>query len=388
MPYHQLTAMVLLVNIVIAVTVPSLTADVVADLTTTNFVLAFAVRQQSVVNILFEVVARAPHRWPLRLRWSLAKVYHHGGIHVGTTISGSVWAGVLAVVLTHDRAPAALVVTTWTLVAALFVICFLASPPMRHHHHDLFEASHRFGGWATLAILWVQTVLAGRALWPLVVLSVLVVIPWLRLRRVPVSVERPSDHVAIATLADGTRPAPGSYTAISRHPFGQWHGFALVPRPGDGNFRILVSRAGNWTADFIDSPPAHLWIKGLPTAGVASIATTFTSVLWVATGSGIAPVLPHLLARPANSHLLWVGRSPRKTYGDALVDEVEGSSASATIVDTTLSGKPDTAALARQVQLDVGAEAVICISNKPLTWKVVRTLTAYGIPAFGAIWDS
>ena len=34
------------------------------------------------------------------------------------------------------------------------------------------------------------------------------------------------------------------------------------------------------------------------------------------------------------------------------------------------------------------AEAVICISNKKLTWAVVHNLERRGIPAYGAIWDS
>ena len=38
--------------------------------------------------------------------------------------------------------------------------------------------------------------------------------------------------------------------------------------------------------------------------------------------------------------------------------------------------------------LAFGAEAVICISNKKLTWQVVHGLERRGIPAFGAIWDS
>jgi hypothetical protein len=34
------------------------------------------------------------------------------------------------------------------------------------------------------------------------------------------------------------------------------------------------------------------------------------------------------------------------------------------------------------------AEAVICISNKKLTWQVVHGLERRGIPAYGPIWDS
>ena len=34
------------------------------------------------------------------------------------------------------------------------------------------------------------------------------------------------------------------------------------------------------------------------------------------------------------------------------------------------------------------AEAVVVISNQPLTDKVVYGMMSRGIPAFGAIWDS
>ena len=115
---------------------------------------------------------------------------------------------------------------------------------------------------------------------------------------------------------------------------------------------------------------------------------TFSSVLWIATGSGIASVLPHLLARPNNSHLLWITRSPRDTYGDALVDEIEGAPASALIWDTTVNGNPDVAGLARQMFGHVHIEATVCISNRSATRIVVHDLSARGIPSFGAIWDS
>lgn len=388
MPYHRLSLGIILANVFVACTAPEFTSALVADLTQVNFVVAFAVRCQSIVNLLFAVVTKAPHRWPLAVRSRLARIYHHGGVHVGATVCGTVWTAVLAVLLVGERADPALLVTTGVLVLVLAAIVVLASPPVRHRHHDLFEVSHRYGGWVALAVLAVQTSLADRPVWPLIVLGALVVLPWLRLRRVAITVERPSGHVAIVSLADGTRPLPGTYAPISRHPLGQWHSFALVSSPGEGPFRVFVSRAGDWTRDFIDSPPEHVWLKGVPTAGVASVGAMFSSVLWVATGSGIAPVLPHLLARPKASHLLWIARAPRRTYGDALVEEVETSVEGVTLWDTARDGKPDTVSLARRVAAEVGAEAVIVISNKQLTWEVVRELTAHGTPAYGAIWDS
>lgn len=35
-----------------------------------------------------------------------------------------------------------------------------------------------------------------------------------------------------------------------------------------------------------------------------------------------------------------------------------------------------------------GAEAVVCIANRTVTWHVVHGLEQRGIPAFGPIWDS
>ncbi len=30
-------------------------------------------------------------------------------------------------------------------------------------------------------------------------------------------------------------------------------------------YRLLISRAGDWTSRFIDDPPSHLWVRGVPT---------------------------------------------------------------------------------------------------------------------------
>ena len=44
--------------------------------------------------------------------------------------------------------------------------------------------------------------------------------------------------------------------------------------------------------------------------------------------------------------------------------------------------------LAYEAYTSFDAEAVICISNKKLTWQVVYGMESLGIPAYGAIWDS
>jgi hypothetical protein len=215
-----------------------------------------------------------------------------------------------------------------------------------------------------------------------------VVLPWTRLRRVPVQIDSPSPHVALVRFNYGVTPFAGSSTAVSRSPLLEWHSFANVPAPGESGFRLTISRAGDWTGSLIDDRPTHLWVKGIPTAGVGNIDRLFKRVIWVATGSGIGPCLPHLLAQEVPSRLVWSTRDPLATYGAALLEEILIAQPEAVIWDTTSSGKPDLVRLAYAAYRDFDAEAVICISNKKTTWEVVEQLEIRGIPAYGAIWDS
>ncbi|MFE0646330.1 hypothetical protein ACFW2Y_32710 [Streptomyces sp. NPDC058877] len=400
MHYNRLIALVLLVNLAVAGAAAPGGIDprTSADAVLVNMALAILIRQQYVINALFRVATAAPTSWPLRLRWTLGKVYHFGGLHVGGAVCGTAWFMTLLVQLAITDADPALLAVSSALAVLLGVLVVTALPPVRGRFHDVFERTHRFGGWAALALFWWHTLILvhgdGRSVltapqtWLLVLVTFSVALPWLRLRKVPVSLERPSSHVALVNFDHGHTPFAGSSTAISRRPLWEWHSFANVPAPGRSGFRLTVSRAGDWTGSFIDDAPEEVWVKGITTAGVANIETLFTKVVYVATGSGIGPCLPHLLAAEVPARLVWVTRSPRETYGDALVEEILAAQPDATIWDTSVRGKPDMVRLAYQARQECGAEAVICISNKRVTWKVVHGLERLGIPAYGAIWDS
>lgn len=407
MHYNRLIALVLAVNLafLLSRSGDGLPARTLSDAALVNFAVAIVIRQQYVINLLFRIATAAPTSWPLRIRWALAKVYHFGGVHAGGALAGTLWFLALVVSLTRHAAPAATLAVSYALAVLLLGITATALPPFRARFHDHFEKAHRFGGWAALALFWAQTVLttlddgrgeasaAGRLLtapgvWVLALITFSVALPWLRLRRVPVAVERPSAHVALARFNHGVTPFAGSSTAISRSPLREWHSFANVPAPGESGFRLTISRAGDWTGRFIDDAPSRVWVKGITTAGVANIETLFRKVVYVATGSGIGPCLPHLLAQEVPARLVWATRTPRTTYGDALVDEILAVQPDAVIWDTSEHGKPDMVRLAHAAYADFGAEAVICISNKKLTWQVVHGLECRGIPAYGAIWDS
>jgi hypothetical protein len=225
--------------------------------------------------------------------------------------------------------------------------------------------------------------------WVLAIVTASVAWPWLRLRRVPITVERPSGHVAIVHLEHGVRPAVTAAMAISRRPLDQWHAFATVTTPGRPGCRLFISRAGDWTGRFIDDPPTHVWLRGRPVvAPMAEVALLYERVVYVVTGSGIGPCLGQLLADRVPSRLVWSTRDPRATYGDALVDELTAAQPDAVIWDTTTRGTPDLLALAIDAHRDVGAEAVFVVSNRATTLRLVDDLERRGIPAFGPIFDS
>jgi hypothetical protein len=408
--YNRLVALALAANL--AILADAHDTALAARAVSANLAIAVLVRQRHVWNLAFAVARRVPPRWPLWIRRSAAKVYHLGGLHVGAAVSAVAWFAVFTADLTAQavRAPggtrSALLGLSYALVLLLVAICVLALPVVRRRRHDLFERSHRFLGWLSILLFWAQSVIAdgvprgGAAAWSdllgapqtwvLLVVSASVVEPWLRLRRVAVSVLRPSSHVAVLRFDYGWTPFNGSTTVISRSPLTEWHAFAVVDFEHRQGYRVVVSRAGDWTADLIDDPPASVWVKGGAARGMTSVEPLFGRVVFVATGSGIGPTLTHLVGRPKDRPmtLVWVARSHREVFGDELVDEVLRLVPGARLVDTATHGKPDMVALAYHVARGFRADGVICVANKKVTWDVVYGLESRGIPACGALWDS
>lgn len=369
-----------------------------------NFTLATLIRQQRVVNLLFWAATRVPTSWPLWIRWGAGKVFHFGGLHSSGAVAGSIWFAFLLFGLAANEANDVGHASTLTLALSAVMIVLMALMvlsaigPIRQKFHNRFELIHRFAGWSLLALFWAHNLAMVRdaggavteslAFWLLCVITLSIASPWMTLKKVPIEVVKPSNHAVVVRLNYGDTSFAGSSNALSLNPLREWHSFANIPTPGENGYRLVISRAGDWTGRFIDNPPSHVWIKGITTSGVARIEVLFKKVVYVGTGSGIGPILPHLLAHEVPNKLIWSTRSPRKTYGDALVDEIEANTEDPLIWDTDARGKPDLSALASQALRDIGAEAVIVISNQKLTQRVIYDMERQGIPAFGAIWDS
>jgi hypothetical protein len=402
MPYRRLIVLVLLVNVAAFGlgggdwrVADGSALSALGSLMLLNLAAAVLMRQQYVLNVLYGLAGRGSKTWPLWVRWSVSKVHHIGGIHVGAALAGTAWLCAFTVVALVGPASLTTVVLACCLAALAVVVVVCASPGVRSRAHNVFEVTHRYGGWTAVALFWALTLhladddLSSWQVWTMAVLTASIAAPWLRLRRVPVTIESPSSHAAIVRFDYGVTPTVASAVGISRSPLGEWHSFATVKTPGHTGYRLLISRAGDWTGRFIDDPPSHVWVRGMPTsAPMAKVEVLYKRIVYVVTGSGIGPCLGQILAGRVDANLVWSARSPRVTYGDELVDEVEAAQPAALIWDTTTRGKPDLVQLAHDACREFDAEAVFVVSNKAATWRVVHGMERMGIPAFGPIWDS
>ncbi|KAH8104625.1 nonribosomal peptide synthetase 12, partial [Cristinia sonorae] len=410
--YRRLFGVVFVVNMAILISIfvkGGANAQELGLVVVANLLCATLMRQDYVINTFFTICCAVPTSWPLAIRRVCARVYHIGGLHSGCAISGVVWLCAFTgqatkELLNKEKTSAPTVAITYFILMLLVGMVIFAYPKTRSTHHDAFERTHRFLGWTATALVWAQVISLtndyrlpeqslGQALihsppfWLVVVMTSSIILPWLRLRKVPVHAEVLSSH-AVRLYFNYVTPKPGHFIRISESPLVEWHGFAAVPEPGTKGYSLVVSKAGDWTSKQIMQPPTHLWVRGVPCYGVLKITTLFRRVIFVATGSGIGPCAPVILARKVPIRLLWTSPNVRQTFGDKLVDSILDASPDAVIYDTRVHGKPDMVKLTYRLVREFNAEAVCIISNQKLTQKVVYGMMSRGIPAFGAIWDS
>ncbi|CAI6341888.1 unnamed protein product [Periconia digitata] len=416
--YRKFFSVILLVNVAVACYIlwrryeknRYIVADI-ATATAANLCVAVLVRSEPVVNVLFTVCCSLPTSWPLAIRRHCARVFHIGGIHSGCAIASVMWFTVFTVAASLEmiKPPEARCVSltgailTYLIWPILVSIAGLSHPTIRLKHHDLWEMTHRFGGWTALILLWAQAFIVGRDLafdtpvtkawlqsppiWLLSAATAAIIFPWLHLRKVPVRSEVLSSH-AVRLWFDYTTPVVGTSVRLAERPLRDWHGFATITNPDGKGFSLVVSNAGDFTKRQINRAPSHIYVRGIPACGVLRIATLFKSVVLVATGSGIGPCLAVILAKKTPCRILWTAPNPEQTFGKELVDSVLNTDPKAVIHNTRTQGKPDMPLMAYKLWKESGAEAVCVISNKRFTQQVVYAMETRGIPAYGAIFDS
>ncbi|KAI9170688.1 Adenylate-forming reductase [Paramyrothecium foliicola] len=429
-----------------------------------NLLASLLVRNEHVVNAMFVVLGTWPKVLPLWCRRLFAKVYSYGGIHSGGATAATLWYIVFLVLLTEDSIresfPSLLrsltLISSFGVLLLLIVILAFAHPAMRVKYHDTFEATHRFMGWSAILLFWAQTMLStadqadvgnvsfaqgllrSASFWMLIVITLLVIYPWARLRLRDVEAEVLSDH-CVKLNFHHRNVHYGQAIRLTDSPLRETHAFAVIPYPpapssespiqaeeisgqdqqtkvssfshvGEKGFSVLVSNAGDWTNKIIHNPPTKIYTRGTPQYGVLRVAGLFEPCIVMATGSGIGPCLSLFVEKPNHPvRIIWSTPNPEETYGQAVIDQLYKADPRAIIIDTKKTGRPDLVKIAynvwesskkearpssqdglegKVVKGSGPCEAVVIISNMKVTKKVVYGLESRGIPAYGAIFDS
>ncbi|KAF2847359.1 hypothetical protein T440DRAFT_520932 [Plenodomus tracheiphilus IPT5] len=417
--YRLIVAFTLAVNASVLVYVASRhrNSSNILIATSINLLVAVLVRQEDLINIAFHFVAKIPCTWPLPLRKAIADLHHYGGLHVGCTVSALFWY-ILFVVdgtinVVHHRNTSTMtswlwgsLFTAYTFMVCLIAVCITAHPHLRTRCHNTFEHTHRFGGWFALLVLWINSGVASRSpdtptsiyrtapIYLLLLTTALIILPWLRIRRIPITATPISTREIKLTFPSANHPST-STVKISRRPLSDWHAFATIPSPTSATATILISKAGDWTSNLITSPPTRLWLRNPPAQNFLALAPLFSSLLLVATGAGIGPVLS-LLTSPAIRlmrtqrklvKVMWTAYAPDAEHWAFVQERIRKVDAEPLVFDSRVA-RPDVAFEVGEVVRAWGVEAVMVVSNPRVTEEVVSRIKGQGGAAYGAVFDS
>ncbi|KAF2114040.1 hypothetical protein BDV96DRAFT_600782 [Lophiotrema nucula] len=417
--YKVIFTLVVLINVISLAALQALDqliADHILTAVSANLFVSIFIRQEELLNIFYELCTRTPPTTPLLIRKHLADFHHYGGMHSGCALSSIIWYIRYLISTTRAIHPIGSATTlqivdlaaSYTLLLILLFIALTAFPHLRRTRHNLFEKSHRFGGWTALLVLWTHSILSSIAdtnpdhaflfhpsFYLLTLTTFLVILPWLRIRHIPVTATRLSDKEVTLTFPYWKMPSC-STIRFSTAPLLEWHAFATIPSPtSHDTASIIVSAAGDWTTTLTADPPKRIWYRGPPTHNFLLGARMFESVLIVATGAGIGPCVSYLQGLSLHERcsrttkILWSARDPVGSFGQGVLDLIMTVDPGAVIIDSNSgTGRPDLSALVRGMVASQGLEAVFVVSNKWVTDVVVGDCGVEGVPAFGAVFDS
>jgi hypothetical protein len=351
------------------------------------------------------------HSWvPIQIKTMTTSLLQSlGGIHSSCGVSSIAWL-IYALVLTlkdRENTSTEIIGVASAILSLLCLSSLAAFPLVRHLHHNVFERTHRFAGWTALALLWAFIILTisydpetksnsnelgsrlvkQQEFWFTAAITVLIIIPWITVRRVPVRISSPSGHASIIKFEGGVKA--GILGRISPSPFSEWHAFGIIS-DGKTEHMMLAGAVGDFTKSLVTNPPSHLWVRQVHFAGLPYLVNMYDRVLVVATGSGICVFLSFLLQPcSANVCFLWVTKGVEQNFGKEIKEMTSGHTKDKVIVhDTALLGRPNVSQMSVDAAKKWGAEVVIVTSNPEGSRDVVNACKAAGIPAFGPIWDS
>ncbi|KZT44163.1 hypothetical protein SISSUDRAFT_977456 [Sistotremastrum suecicum HHB10207 ss-3] len=376
-----------------------------------NLLTAILMRNEIFGRILYWLVNTLFAKWtPLWWRLGCTSVLQHlGGIHSGCALSGCLWL-ILNVVdnfrhhaIQHD---AILIFGTITNLAVI-VSVLSAFPWVRNTHHNVFERHHRFVGWLGLIFTWVFVILTDsydtttqtwapngvqvirkQEFWYAFGMTVLIALPWICVREVPVDIELPSPKVAIIRFERGMQQ--GLLGRVSRSCIMEYHAFGIISEGTHAKYHYMICGVqGDFTRSLVNDPPKTLWTRQLKFAGVSNTSTLYKRGIRICTGTGLGAALSTCLQSP-NWFLIWIGSDQEKTFGptiSGLIHRHLGPERLLLWDSKQRGGRPDTMKILKESYYKWNAEVVFITSNYQGNSEIMQGCKESGIPAFGTLWD-
>ncbi|GJE92421.1 hypothetical protein PsYK624_085750 [Phanerochaete sordida] len=380
-----------------------------------NLATAVACRSEFCLRYLvYWPIVRVFQKWsPLWWRIFLTSLLQHvGGIHSGCAASGIAWF-IYSVVRTfrlHALEHTPKVVLAWAVIALVVatIVMVAATPWIRHHHHNFFEYHHRLAGWASIVFIWIfvctsdnydaatgtfhidaRRTVGAQEFWYTLFVTLLVVGPWLTVRKVPVEITTPSPRVAVVKFHKGVQQ--GLLGRVSRSALGEYHGFGIISEGAKSGAHYMIAGVqGDWTRQLVADPPKHLYTREMKFAGLPYLAHLFRRGICICTGSGIGAVLSTCVQLD-NWFLIWIGSDMEKTFGPVLFDMIDRNIPKDRYIlfDTKEHGRrPDTMQMLRDIYDSFQAEVIIITSNPRGNAELMQGCKENGMHSFGPLWDS
>jgi NAD(P)H-flavin reductase len=386
-----------------------------------NILIAILVRNELVLHLLYRLAVWTSTKIIRGKYYFNSAVHYIGGIHASCATWGFLWLIVdvlqqlgnpvdpLSMATSGDSISIAI---STILLTLLFIIIITAIPPLRDKFHDTFEISHRYLGWSCLGILVLhqmrfqfiialnqtyplETLLTNPVLLMVALMTFSVFLPWISVERFDdFTMHCPSPGVLVITVPGSADV--GTFARISLDGI-EWHSFSVArtgfnKQTAASEIHLIIGAVGDWTKNLIrqvekENLPKKLWVRRVKPPGFMFSINAYSRVVVIATGAGIAPVIPHVIANSHKLCIIWIGNEHKQTYGETLWSLLD-SHPHCNIFDTGAYGRPNVEELAIQAVQDFKAQAVFCVSNKVVTEKLVKTCLKKGIPAYGATWDS
>jgi len=409
--------MILIVLYIIDRTVP-VTIVELASFAVGNLFIAVIVRNEFFVHLIY-YCAIIPRFWRLYLHRAVIEI---GGLHSSTAVWGTLWTILyISDDLGHKvKEKPEVFATGVILVFFLLGMILTALPWVRARYHNIWEIVHRIFGWSILVILITHIVLyttlkwddgdsgsekarktfSSAPFWMTILAGASVFHVWFIVQIVPKPYAYvPNNSGAVVAIRFPNAwfglESPGTYARISTN-YIEWHSFSVAVKSPDNTFQVVIAAAGDWTKRMIKNvmdghPPPLMFVRRVKPPGFMYCIHAYKRVVAIATGAGIAPVLPHVIMKTCPMHVVWVARDHKFVYGDEIASLIFNHPWR-TIFDTATDGKPDAVGLALKAFDEFDADACFIVSNPFLTFALQRACkdrpAGHRLPCYGATWDS